>query len=464
MSYLRRLDQARAQLGEGNLLAAELELREATAEWKASRLRAPLVEKGLEPALRAVSRIFGRKSDEPVLPVFSRRAELLREDLFAFARSLAEEVLEIIARDELDPARRVEQATEALTLQRSSEFFALAPAREWEVVKVWLSDTRSLGLGVRADLLPPGPAPEQDSDWWLNWLEDWSAMPTEPVRAFADWGRRLAIGIRASSPDSPARWAWVEARLAILDPLAGPLALPAVEHAIEFSEDAGLTRDALGTWAELVTNLRLLATPGGNARDDLEARAMEAARAGLQWPPVEVTARLNERRPSSGAPVFVSVQWQDDATAIAFVLHDGRRAIDVLCLKPSTDPDPDDAFSMDEGRAQRRIAAWIPQEAILLSAREPGPRLRGLVGSARWIPLESLLELLVCDEVERAPAAPGTAHPAWTREICSPWDSLVPAARRLLPVLDGLLESWPSRHPLGARESETHRITRGSTG
>lgn len=461
MSYLRRLDQARSHLGEGNLLAAERELREATAEWRASRLRAPLVEKGLEPALRTLGRIFGRRSEEPVLPVFRRRAELLREDLYAFARALATEVIEDISRNDLGPRARHEQAAEALTLLRSSEFFELPPSREWEIVKVWLQDGRQLGAGVRAELLPTGPAPAGDVDWWLHWLEGWCAAPAEPVRAFADWSRRLAVAYQRQDPEHPARWAWVEARLAMLDPLAAPFARPAVERVISGGVEDGLVGPALLSWAELVTNLRYLAGPGGNARDLFELRSMEAARAGIEWPPPGIVARLSERRPHGRAPVLVAVHWQDDAAAVCFVLHDGRSAIDVLCLKPAAEPDPADPFAMDQISAQRRIAAWIPPDAILLSAREPGPGLRGLVGSSRWVPVESLLELFGCVDVDRAPSTPGTEHPAWTREICGPWDALIPAARRLVPALEGLFTAWPSLVTLWGRDNLRRLGSRG---
>lgn len=225
MSYLHRLDQARTLLGEGRLLAAEHELREATAEWKRSRVRAPLVEKGIEPALRTLGRVFGRKSEEPVLPVFSRGAELLREDLYAFAKSLATELLEEIESGGGDSRLRHERATEALELQRSSEFFSILPAREWGVVRVWLNDARALGRGIRAELLPAGDPPAEDRQWWLEWLEEWCRYPVEPVRAFAEWARGVTVrygGVVTEDLEEPARWAWVQARLALLDPLAAP--------------------------------------------------------------------------------------------------------------------------------------------------------------------------------------------------------------------------------------------------
>ncbi|RKZ16666.1 hypothetical protein DRQ53_05730 [bacterium] len=458
MSYLRRLDQARALLGEGRLLAAEHELREATAEWKSSRLRVPLVEKGVEPALRALGRVFGRKSDEPVLPVFSRGARLLREDLLAFARSLAAELLEELEYGDLAPRRRHELATEVLELQRSSEFFAIRPGREWEVVRLWLSDARSLDLPVSAELLPRGQVPAEDRQWWLQWLQDWCASPVEPFRAFAEWARSLAghyaeLSIADAVDNEPARWAWVQARLALLDPVAAPHAVAAVARVLELTTDQTLRREALLSWAELVTNSHLLACPGGNARDLLDERSMDAARLQLQWPPAAVAARVAERRPLGDAPVLVSVRWHDDATAIAFVLNDGRREADVLCLKPSAEAVADDPFVMDDARAQRRIAGWMPPGAILLSAREPGPRMRSLVGSARWIPVDSMRELLGVGGEERAARVSQAGHPAFGREICAPWDALVPEARRLLPQLESLLQAWPSMLSLCGREN-----------
>jgi hypothetical protein len=415
----------------------------------------------LEPALRTLGRVFGRKSEEPVLPVFPRRADLLREDLHAFSRALLAEIVEDVADERLDPERRHAQATEALSLDRESEFFQLSPARKWEVVKVLLTDGHSTGASIRAELLPAGAPPSEDAQWWLDWLEGWCISPTEPVRAFADWGRRLAVHHGAGVESDLDRWSWVEARLAMLDPLAAPQALAPAERVIATTPDEQLARSALQSWAELVTNLQLLATPGGNPRDLLDARSMDAARLGLNWPPPSVLSRLPERRPSGQAPVFVGVHAQDDGAAIAFVLYDGRRACDALCIKPSAEPDPSDPFAMDEAGAQRRIAAWLPPEAILLSDGEPGPRLRGLVGASRWIPVDQLRKLFGTSSRDMLPAAPVSTHPAWTREVCAPWDSLVPAARRLVPGLEDLLSHWPSLASPWGRDNLRRLASRG---
>jgi len=78
MGYMSQLDEAHRRLVAGDFHAAETLYWQARAEWEGSRVRGPILEKGVEPLLRFGGRMFGRDPGKPVFDTFERKApELL---------------------------------------------------------------------------------------------------------------------------------------------------------------------------------------------------------------------------------------------------------------------------------------------------------------------------------------------------------------------------------------------------
>jgi hypothetical protein len=155
MSYMSRLEDARRQLVAGDFLAAEEQYWQARAEWEGSRIRAPLLEKGVDPLLRLGGRLFGRDGERPVLTSFGEKADALRadlEDVAALHLRKTEEKLaspwDALAHED------VEAIALALQMEMQSRIFMLDPLQLWPATRSYLGGSQRNGLSLSADLLP----------------------------------------------------------------------------------------------------------------------------------------------------------------------------------------------------------------------------------------------------------------------------------------------------------------------
>lgn len=419
MSYLSALETARSHLDRGDLLAAEAAFDLAHELWSRSRVRAPLVERGLEPALRRIGGWFGRRSNRPVLPVFGHKASVLEDDLRALARLLGDEVQTVLSRgpEGLVEADRV-VLENALRLDRESRFFGLDASERWRATRGYLDASRRLARRVEVDLLPADPAASQAEGWLRQWAEavlDGGGVPSE---ALIRWIERQASAVGRLGIENAAAWYWVTARAALLDPQGGERALEAVQHALGEGLDPDDALVARRLLAGLLVNETVLAGPGADVDEALE-RWLPDPGVAATWPPPEIAELRRARRDVAPDRALVTAAWDDAAENLVLVLHDGERAHDALALAPRVEgADRATRFEASLPEARGWIQRWMPEGAVVLVPETPPPHFADLLTGQEVLDVGALTTVVDVPGVHgepREPARPGAAHPLWSR-------------------------------------------------
>jgi len=445
MSYLRALDAARSHLDRGDLLAAEAELERAHDEWRRSRVRAPLVERGLEPALRRFGRWFGRKSTSPVLPVFGHRATRLEDDLRALARLLHDEALRTAGREAKDLVESDRQLLErALRLDRRSRIFGFERPERWDVLHGYLEACRRLARSVDEGLLPTDVADATQEEWLGRWAESvlsGSGVVSTPLLRWLE--RQAAAVARLEGPGADA-WSWIAARGALRDPEGGERALAHVERALRGDLDETSREAARRALAGLLVNEGVLAVPGADAREALERWTPEEH--GAVWPPPEIAELLDARTARADERPVASVVWSGDAANLVVVLHRGSTPLDALAVSPRVDAgEGRSRFEASLPEVRGWLRRWLPDGTLILA---DGTLPAGLAELFAWwqvLDVEALVHRIDSggDPVEEtAPVAP---HPLWSGPHGHPvFRPLADRARSLVPRLRGWIRASPS--------------------
>ena len=445
MSYFRALDLARTHLDRGDLLAAESELERAREVWENSRFRAPVVERRLEPALRRVGRWLGRRSPDPVLPVFGHKAALLEDDLRGLADLLRGEALAVLGRDRSSLVEADRSALEhALRLDRHSRFFSLSRTERWQALHGYLDSSRRLARGVDEGLLPEDVAGQDDVDWLSRWSEAVLAGGGVPTPGLIRWIEKQARALSRVDSEGAARWSWIAARAALGDPQGGERALDAVERAVRGGlDDAERTR-ATRLLAGLLANEHVLAVPGA---DVAEVLTRWRATVGVEsWPPDEVAALLRARRVDPGRGAIAVAAWSPAGRELVLVLHRAGAPVDALAFRPSsTAHEPSSRFEASLPEARGWIGRWLPEDTIVLCEGAAPPSIDDLL--ARWprLDVDTLLARVPAPDVEVEPVPGAVPHPLWTgSEGHVDFRPLADRARKTIPRLRAWLRACPA--------------------
>lgn len=444
MSYLRALETARSHLDRGDLLAAEAAYDLAHEDWRRSRVRAPLVERGLEPALRRVVGWFGRTTTRPVLPVFGHLASVLEDDLRALAGLLHDEVRAVLDRgpEDLVEADRV-VLENGLRLDRESRWFALSRVERWQTTRRYLESCRRLARRVEVGLLPEDLAASEDEHWFRRWAEAILAGGGASSPELFAWmeGRAVALG-RLDTPTA-AGWNWVTARAALRDPEGGERALVGVQRAIEGGLDPEDDRVARRTLAGLLVNESLLAGPGADVEEALERwRPGDAS----TWPPSEIAELLTRRRDVRGERATVAAAWDDEGHHVVLVLHDGALARDALAFAPRRDGgDRATRFEASLPEARGWIQRWVPEGALVLLPGEPPTHVADLLAGHERLDVGALFEAIPVASSAPEPVRTAAAHPLWSTSSAHPvFRPLADRARDILPRFRAWAEGCPA--------------------
>ncbi len=449
MSYLRHLDEARRHLGRRDLLAAEDALDAAERAWSSSRLRAHLIDRGLDPLLRRVGALFGRDRQRSVLPVFEEKATQVRAEVEELVRLLHLELQAQLSAREADADDACEFFEEALRLHRHSRRFRLAPEQVWPVLRLYLEGCRRTARVPDAGLLPAATPEAGERAWFSQWCENWLRAPTDPVDALARWALEGTRKLAATGPlEERGHWYALACRMALVGPRDGTTALELGRRALAEPLDPTWAAPLLRRVAGLAVNEHEMATSGADPDRALEAFRPTAEALGLEWPPEDLRALLRRRRPQRPQDAILCAAFSEDGRRIAVVLHDGQTPCDLLCVEIVGEERPRGAQQATLAELRGWFGRFAPAESVLLvPGRLPAPLASALGGRPR-LEVDSLLDLFAAVEDERAPAAPRHPHPGIGARGAGSWTPLVEQARGLLPrlrarlVRPALAESW----------------------
>ena len=445
MSYLRALDAARSHLDRGDLLAAEAELGRAHDEWKRSRVRAPLVERGLEPALRRFGRWFGRKSTSPVLPVFGHGASRLEDDLRALAKLLRDEALRTAGREASDLVESDRQLLErALRLDRRSRVFGFERLERWDVLHGYLEACRRLARGVDEALLPGDVADASQEGWLEQWAESVLSGSGVVSTSLLRWLERQAAAVARLEGRRAAAWSWIAARGALRDPEGGERALAHVERALRGDLEEASREAARRALAGLLVNEGVLAVPGADARESLQRWTPDEAHAA--WPPPEIVQLLDARTARADDRPVASVAWSGDAANLAVVLHRGSTPLDALALSPRVEAgEGRSRFEASLPEVRGWLRRWLPDGTLILADGSLPSGLAELFASWEVLDVAALLHRIDTGPGAVEEAAPVAPHPLWTGPHGHPvFRPLADRARGLVPRLRAWVRACPS--------------------
>ncbi len=460
MSYWSLLEESRRRLTAGDFLEAERLYFQARDEHGKSRLRAPLMEKGVEPLVRGVRRLLRKPAGEEG-PAFPRAAERLLKDLKEVATLHENDARRRAAKDpaEID-LDGIAHLALALRLQRQSRLFRLEANEHWQVTRAYLQGCVRHGAVVKPDELDPELVPpEGESVWLCRFLLEHPGAIEGSLGPAAPWLlKRLAPLAAVEGGEWQGEALALRSRLYLQLPGGAPHALRegifALEAVYPPHEVAPLLRQVAG----LAVNESRLVTCGADLTT-LDRLATPARRFGLRWPPPRLVELLQARRPSEGM-TLAALSWEGDVGQPLVVVRtvDGH-PVDVLALRPVEEADGgDDPFALPMTEARALLQAWLPEQTPVLCGPQPPGWLRSLLGERPVLalqPLGTALPLADAPGVLPEPAAP---HPLFAEDsddpLAAPWLPLVQRARSVGPRLASLAEVPALASPWGLQNLE----------
>lgn len=452
MAYHRRIEEAQQCLRRGDLLSAEELLREARRLHGRSRLRAPVVEKGLDPLLRLGRRLIGRRAEGHVLPHFPDRAAALEEEIQDLALERVREAgdLALLEDGEVLPQHAMLFAS-FLRLHRHSEFFRLDVSVLWGVLRGYLLGHRRDRDGLEPELLPdpfflPDPERRWLADWLEEWLGRWEERGSEAATAFLAWAESME-GV--SDGVERGRWLWIAARLALLGPGDGPRALALCRRAAGAELPPAAAAANLRQLAALECNEHLLAAPGVDAFSRIEELGEEARRLGQAWPPPELGELLHRRRPAADRPSVLSLSWSEGGREFLLLrLHRGA-PVDALLFRLREAEDAE-AFAITPTRCRESLQRWLRPADVILSPTAPPPSIEAILAGTHRLDLHELGTALPRVRPSDAPQPAPPIHPLFRDQPHpEPWPALYRQARQLLPEALARVDTPPLRSEWG---------------
>ena len=459
---MSRLEDARRFLVAGDFLAAEDQYWQARLEWEGSRIRAPLLEKGVDPLLRLGGKLFGRDGQRSVLTSFGEKAEALSkdlEDVAALHLKKTDEKLDAawdsLSRDD------VEAIALALRMERESQIFELQPPQLWPATRSYLSGCQRNGLRLDAELLPQSlQLSAEELAWLVQWGSESGPSAEGDVRAVSAWLLALFDRHRDFDLAKDGPCLALSARLAALDPQGAPRALRYARDALAAQVSPEDSAATLRLATALAANEDRLACPGFDPALFHELGAA-ARRLQIPWPPAEVEELLVRRR-SEELSTGIAVAWEDGERRRFLMLRlVADRPADVLVIEIDEHDEHEEqseaqhgAFRLGLSAARRRIDTLAHPSASVLAPSCPPAWLEGLLAGRQCLSIEALEGFLEREESVPPPAAPLAPHPVFRQEdaLSLQWSGLLQKATWLLPRLRALCHD-PCFHEEWGREN-----------
>ena len=443
MSYWSLLEESRRRLTAGDFLEAERLYHQARLEHGKSRLKAPLMEKGVEPLMRGMRKLLRKPAGEEG-PAFPRAADRLLKDLE-----------DVAALHENDARRRAALPPEeidldattrlgmALRLQQGSRLFHLDAVEHWRVVRAYLQGCVRHGVQVKAEELDPDlHLPEGETVWLCRFLGEHPSAIDRSLAPAAQWLLdRLSSLAAVEGGEWQGEALALRCRLYLRLPGGAPMALREGVFALQAVYPPHEVASLLRLVAGLASNEQRLATPAADLHT-LDELAPLARRFGLRWPPAGLVELLDARRPSSGSQL-AALSWEGDAgeRLVMVRLVEGRPC-DVLALRAVGEAFAgDDPFSMPMTEARAMLEHWLPADTPILCGPSPPAWLRSLLGGRAVLAVEPLSTALPLSATTAELPTPTAPHPLFEPEgdaVAAPWISLVEQARGLAPRLASL--------------------------
>jgi hypothetical protein len=461
MSYWSQLEESRRCLTAGDFLAAERHYFEARENHGRSRLRAPFMEKGVEPLLRSVRRLVQKQEPKEEGPAFPAAAERLFKDLQDVATLHESDTRARLGDNweslDLDSTARLGIA---LGFQAKSRLFHLSPAEHWAAVRAYLNGCLHHGMVMAPELLDPQvDGGEEGRRWLCALLDECLKDQARILQPISSWllTQLSPLADREGDPLQGQALA-LRCQILLLDPLGAPAALRegifALQSVYPPHDPAMLLRLVAG----LACNERRLAAAWAD-ESTLHALQPLARHFGLIWPPSDLAALLASRRPPQGASVLAAVAWEGEPGGRVLLLkQNGRAPIDLLLLRPSDETTKlADPFALSMTEALAAVDRWLPEECLVLCGPSPPPWLLSLLGERPHLCVGALDSVFPALQPLAERAAPAAAHPlfAQTRDALSEeWASLVHAARELSPRVLSLANSEALGSDWGLRNLE----------
>lgn len=446
MGYMSQLDEARRCLVAGDFHTAETLYWKACEEWEGSRVRGPILEKGVEPLLRMGGRIFGRDPGKPVFDTFERKAPQLLEALREVASVRADDA---VRRAEADAASLdgtdVASLGEALFLHRESRLLDLPARAVWPVVRAYLHGARRHGLEIDPTLLPTALSLDPDDlQWLVAWAEGELASGSPQIRRVAGWllARWQEWESDPGRPGLDGRALAIACRLAQLDPSGGPRALDYGLRALRSEPAPPAMAALLRVVAGLACNEDRLAT-GCLSAELLEELAELADIWDAPWPAPRLREML-EARDIARRSDLVAVAWDGGREGRLLVLRlRGTAPADAMVFRVDSTGGAEDPFSASPVEARRALSQWVATDAAVLTAATPPAWVRGLLDSRPIVDVGLLESALPAQAPPSAPEDPVAPHPLWEPQdaLATEWTGLLRSARSLVPRLDVVTRS-----------------------
>jgi len=460
MSYWSRLEESRRRLTAGDFLEAERLYFQARQEHAKSRLRAPLMEKGVEPLMRGMRRMMGKPAPQTG-PAFPRTADTLLKDLkdvAALHESDARSRTRLAAGEiDLDATTRLAMA---LRMQRQSRLFQLEPQEHWAVTRSYLLGCVRNDVTADAEALDPElPLSEKERVWLCEFLLDRLPALGRNLAPAARWllGVLLPLaGVEGGEWQGEALA--LRCRLLLLLPEGAPAALREGIFALQAVYPPHEVASLLRLLGGLACNETHLAVPTADEAS-LEGLRPLARRFGLLWPPVALVDLLRSRKAVSADATLASLSWEGGpGERVVLLRSEAGAPVDLLVLRPveeTTGGDDPFAFPMTEARAT--VDRWLPARVPVLCGPPPPAWLRSLLGERPVLALQPLETAFPLDDAVPAPPPPSAHHPLFQETadaVAQPWRPLVAHARELAPRLSGLASSPALASEWGLRNLE----------
>ncbi len=461
MSYWSQLEESRRCLTAGDFLAAERLYFSARENHGRSRLRAPLMEKGVEPLLRGVRRLVKREEPQEEGPAFPAAAERLLKDLQDVAVLHENDTRARLADNweslDLDSTARLGIA---LAFQTKSKLFHLSPSEHWATVRAYLNGCLRHAMAVNPELLDSAvDGGDEGRSWLCELVDDWLSTKADLLQPISAW-LLMQLGPLADREGHPLQGQALalRCRILLLNPLGAPAALRegifALQAVYPPRDPASLLRIVAG----LACNEKRLAAAWADG-STLNALAPLAKHFGLLWPPQDLVELLESRHPPQSAPVLAAVAWEGEPGGRVLLLkQNGCAPVDLVLLRPSDESSKlDDPFALSMTEALAAVDRWLPEDCLVLCGPAPPPWILSLLGERPHLCVGTLESVFTAVEPARTRAEPSAWHPLFSQTLDAlgeQWAALTHAARELSPRLLSLAGSAALCSDWGLRNLE----------